>query len=163
MKKKLLPVKALVLLPSLTVVGAVHAMTATSTLDVTAVVGQVCTVSTSPVVFNVVNPFSDNFATGGITVTCNPGMPFDIALDAGMHFNGVRGVTNGMYRLDYLLGSNKYSQSWGDNNLTYPAPTIFSIATGGADLFAVDGVLLGNQPPVPFGIYTDIVGVTVSY
>ncbi|HEY0719611.1 MAG TPA: spore coat U domain-containing protein, partial [Gammaproteobacteria bacterium] len=162
MNKSLL--SAAMLLSGLAVVGSAHAGTVTTTLDVSAIVGIACSVSTAPVVFNVTDPFQDTFANGSVTVTCNPGMPFDIALDAGQNYNGsLRGVKDsGGNRLDYDLGSTLGGQPWGDNGLTYWAPVVIAQATGGADEFTVYGTLWGGQPAFN-GVYSDVVSVTVTY
>lgn len=165
MKKKLLSA-ALMLSSTLAAVGTAHAATATATLDVTALVGQACTVSTAPVVFNAMDPSWDTFANGSVTVTCNPGTPFDIALSAGMNYNGatwLRGVKDsGGNRLDYDLGSTPGGQPWGDNGLTHWAPTLIAQATGAADVFTVYGLLFGGQF-APNGVYSDVINVTVNY
>lgn len=165
MKRSLLPA-ALVLSSGLTIVGQAQAAATSTTFDVTATVGMTCNVSTSPVIFNVIDQGVDTFAKGSIAVICNPGMSFTIALDAGMNYNPVnqmRRVMDAMGNyLEYDLVSFFYGQPWGDGNLTHPADPISAVATGATDIFSVDGILPGLQFK-PDGFYYDVVNVTVSY
>lgn len=141
-----------------------NAATTSTTLDVTAFVGAACTVSVTPIVFNVLDPTgADTWTNGSVTITCNPGIPFEIAMDAGQNFDGVeRRVHDGLgnYGL-YALLNPDLGGVWGDN-FSYPAPTLLSVASGGADIIPIDGVFLGGQF-IPDGIYSDVVTVTVIY
>lgn len=146
--------------------GAASAATTTSTLDVTAFVGSACAVSVSPITFNVIDPAGpvETWATGSIAVTCNPGVPFNIALDAGQNFDGVdRRVNDGLGNYGaYWLGNPDVGQPWGDDFLTHPDSSVDWVATGGNDVLTVDGVFFQSQV-IPDGIYSDVVTVTVTY
>lgn len=165
MKNKLFS-RVLLLCSSLVCFSQAQAATAKTTLDVTALVGTACSVSTTPVAFIVVDQAVDTYASGGITVTCRAGTNFTIALDAGQNYNPttlMRSASDGLGNLvDYDLGSYFYGQPWGDDGVTIPNPTISEAATGGTDVFSVDGILWGGQFK-PGGVYNDIVNVSVSY
>lgn len=156
----------LVLLSSIVGFGQAQAAATTNKLDVTALVGRACSVSTTPVAFYVADKAVDTLATGSITVSCSAGTNFTIALDAGQNYNSVtdkRRVADGLGNLvEYDLGSYLYGQAWGDDGFTNPHPTISELASGGDDVFLVDGVLPGGQFK-PGGFYYDTVIVFVTY
>lgn len=155
MKKILLP--AVLLLSSSL---AMAAGTAVSTLDVSATVGSVCAVSTSPVNFGAYDYLLTSNAFGSVTVTCNAGTTYTIDLDGGM--NGDRQLTDGAGNyIDYELYDSVSGLVWGDGHITVMADPVSATSTG-IDTFTVDGQVLAGAM-VPDGVYGDIVNVVVNY
>ncbi len=153
MKKLLLP--AALLLSS----GLAMAGTASTTLDVSVTVGNVCTVSTAPVNFGTYDSISGNNASGSVTVSCNVGANYSIALDAGA--NGYRQLSNGLGNyMSYEL-YDPMGNVWGDNYVTVSG-FAYSGASTGTDIFAVNGQLAAGAA-VPDGVYSDVVNVVVTY
>lgn len=137
----------------------------TATIDVTAFVGSACIVSTTPLVFHVMDPMipDPTMANANITVTCNPDVTFEIALDGGLNSDGTtRRVSDGLGHYGYYDLGNVTIGWWGDNGFTSPYPTYFGVASGGTDVITVDGFFQPSQP-LPNGVYYDVVTVTVSY
>lgn len=161
--KRTLLASTMVLATSLAPIAASQGASTSATLDVTAYVGAACSLSTSPVVFQVVDPFSDTWASGSVTVTCTSGTPYNIALDAGKYYDGaIRNMDDGLGDwLAYDLISPDFGP-WGDDGLTNFGFSVNAIATGSPDGFAVDGIVFGGQFK-PDGIYSDIINVTVTY
>lgn len=145
--------------------GLANAASSSTTMDITALVGTACTVSASPITFNVIDPTApvDTVSQGYITVTCNPGVPFDIALDAGKNpSGGTRFVANGLGDFGAYFFDYAGLQPWGDGGITLPDPVVSAIASGGADVFVANGIFFSSQF-IPDGVYTDVVTVTVIY
>lgn len=166
MRKALLPVS--LLLSTLTLSGAVYAAgTATTTLDVTAIVGTACSVSTTPVDFGFVDPLGGVVAEGTITTTCTPDTAITIALDGGLNSDFFdRFMSDGSGNLmPYWIFEPDTFGPWGDDSLTIGHPSLLTASNpvDGVDVFPVlaEIPLLGT--PVPDGFYSDVINVTVTY
>jgi len=162
MKKILLPASFVL---SSVVIGSAYAATATTTLDVVAVVGLTCNVTTTPVDFGLVNPAVQASTTGGISVTCPGGTPYNIALDAGQNFTGNwRAISDGLNTLEYGLFDPATLGEWGDNDYDniYPyGPSVAGAGTGYTTNHVINAELFPGA--VPEGVYSDVVNVTVYY
>lgn len=146
---------------SLSIPAIAHATTAQ--LDISATVVSTCALGATPIDFG--NYDGTQVDTSGqIAVTCNNGVPFTVALDAGMHTDGAnRLLSNGAggilpYRLTYV------GVDWGDAGVTdtFPGNPVASAGTGVPEMFAVEARLFANQDAPP-GVYTDTVTVTVAF
>jgi spore coat protein U-like protein len=168
MKKKISST-LFVLALGLFISGQAQAATATATLDVSATVGVACSVSTVPVNFgNYEGNYGqlDIHASGSITVTCSPGAPYNIALNAGMHFySGVwRTISNGTDALYYEIW-RPTGDEWGDagfDNEYIWGQSVSGTGDGSDQHHPVNATLHGHYF-VSDGIYADVVRVTVHY
>jgi len=145
--------------------GTASALQTVESLNVTASVEQICTASATPLAFGAYSEMFGNNATSVLTLDCSPGTQFDIALDAGQYpasMGGPRGMVDfaSGARLDYDLSGPV--GPWGDNGMTYSAPSFWDTALGGPVDYMIDGYVFPGQP-VPAGSYSDVVTITVSY
>lgn len=126
-----------------------------------------CTVSATPVVFGVFDPFGSAVSsTGTVSVTCRGGnrnQPYTIALSTGGSGNfATRYMSDGMSdRLNYnLYTSSALTSIWGDG--TSGTVTVSGINGHTTSNFTVYGHL-----PTPQGVtanpYSDNITVTVTY
>lgn len=135
----------------------------TAQIEVTATVVGACAVQAIPIDFGVYSGGQIDTA-GQVTVTCNAGVPFNVALDAGMNSDGAnRMLSNGTggvlpYRLTYA------GADWGDTGVTntFPGDTVTGAGIGIPETFNVDARLFGNIDAPP-GVYSDTVVVTVAF
>ncbi|MDH5217724.1 MAG: spore coat U domain-containing protein [Gammaproteobacteria bacterium] len=135
----------------------------TAQIDVTATVVGSCAVQAIPIDFGVYSGTRID-TSGQVMVTCNAGVPFNVALDAGLHSDGAnRMLSNGAgamlpYRLTYA------GIDWGDNGVTntYPGDPVVGAGVGLPESFNVEARLFGNLD-VPPGVYADTVTVTVAF
>lgn len=135
----------------------------TAQIDVTATVVGSCAVQAVPIDFGVYSGARVD-TTGQVMVTCNAGVPFNVALDAGLYSDGAnRMLSNGTggllpYRLTYA------GIDWGDTGITntYPGDPVIGAGIGIPEAFNVEARLFGNLD-VPPGIYSDTVTVTVAF
>ena len=149
--------------------------TATATINVSANVSSVCTISALPVAFGAYDPVGTNavadlYANGSVTVACTKGAPgVWIDLNAGTHAANAVGTTRAMASAlpDYLsyelykanpnpVAGAIWSTGNGTGGVTYvsasKAPTtitVFGRVPGGQDVTA--------------GGYTDQVTATINY
>jgi spore coat protein U-like protein len=144
-----------------------HAQTTTGTLAVNGTVVRACTVATTPLNFgtNIPSPLVGNVdATGGITATCSPTVPYTIALGAGAGTGAtvaVRRLMNGTNTLNYALYTNAARTTlWGDNS--NGTTVVAGIGNGAAQPITVYGRIPTGQAPVP-GAYADSVTVTLNF
>ncbi|HEY5599970.1 MAG TPA: spore coat U domain-containing protein [Candidatus Manganitrophaceae bacterium] len=150
--------------------GAV-AGTATSNLNVSVNVVPACVVSAAPINFGDYDGSTDGRSSGDISVTCAVNLPYNIALDKGLHLGGP-GQVNSRHLADgsgnsiyYDLFREGYSIRWGDLGFgdTYPqGDPLAAGGTGASQTYTVNGFLWVGQF-VPTGIYTDTVIVTVHF
>ena len=152
---------------SLLIAGAAYAATATATLDVSAWVGAACTVQTTPVDFGQYDDANITYGSGDITVTCPAAFPYNIALDAGLHYDEVyRTVSDGINQMEYGIGvpGNPLIE-WGDSDYdnTYPNGASISDVGDGSPQPHVFDAAIPPQGVFPDGVYSDTVGVTVYY
>ncbi len=163
MKKQLLC--AAIMLLSAVMVPA-YAATSSTTLDVSAIVGLTCTISTSAVDFGNVDPIIGASTSGIVSVNCPAATLYNIAMDAGQNYTGTsREVSNGLSTMAYRLYDPMTGIQWGDGDYagTYPwGSSVSGTGTGITDDYLIDAILDGGVP-VPDGIYSDIVNVTIYY
>jgi len=146
-----------------------QATTTTTPLSVTAIVGAVCSLSTSAVAFGsydpiVVNASSPLNATGNITDTCSNGLAGTITLDQGLDPTGAstaavpaRQMRSGASVLAYFLYSDSpRSVPWGSTGIG-----ITGTGTTSAPIL-VYGQIPGAQNAAA-GSYADTVTVTVTF
>lgn len=155
--------------------GVSVADTVSSTMDITATVGGVCSVSADGIAFGNVDGSFSAQASADISVSCPSGTPYNVALDAGLNYdaaNGLRRIQNPAGdAIAYVLLDDASALEWGDNDFanTYPgAPSLAGIGTGVADGLLVTGVT--DALPSSFGSvwtagtsYSDTVVVTVHF
>lgn len=160
-----------VIAASLGLAAGAQAGTTTSTLSVSATVSGICTVSTTAVNFGDVTGLTDVLANGDVTVNCASGFPYNITLDAGLHYDGfMRTISNGTDTRHYALSSAfnpnpiDTESQWGDMGYadTFFGFGVADTGSGAAQAHTVYGWL---EPGValPSGAYSDIVTVTVYY
>jgi spore coat protein U-like protein len=143
------------------------AQTATGTLAVNGTVVRACTVATTPLNFGtaIPSPLVGNVdATGGITATCSPTVPYTIALGAGTGTGATvaaRRLMNGTNTLNYAMYSNAARTTlWGDNS--NGTTLVAGVGNGTAQAITVYGRIPTGQAPVP-GTYADSVTVTLNF
>jgi spore coat protein U-like protein len=153
------------LLTSLLVVSAAPALAAeaTGSFDVSATVGDSCSVSAADLAFGNVDPLSATAttATAAIDVTCSNGTSYDVGLDAG----GAAGATvtsramgdGDSTTLNYAL----YTDAARTN--TVGTDTVSGTGNGSAQTQTVYGEIPGSQSGVPTGTYSDTINLTVTY
>lgn len=144
--------------------GATSTQAATTApMEVMATVVSSCVVDVMPIDFGNYNGVQVN-TTGEITVSCNAGVPYAVALDAGLHSDGANrlmadAVGNLLpYRLTYE------GADWGDTGVTdtYPGDPVAGVGLGIPESYTVEAMLFPNQNAAP-GVYTDTVTVTVAF
>jgi spore coat protein U-like protein len=147
--------------------GGAYGATLTGTLDVSVTAVPACTMSVTGITFPDYVGLQVT-GNGDVTVTCAQTIPYNIALDGGLHFaGGTRLVTNIANNYIYytLFQDAGFNVLWGDSDFaaTYPNGTSLpDTGTGVATPHTVYGVLSagGAGPP---GLYTDTVTVTLYY
>lgn len=135
----------------------------TAQINVTATVVGACAVQAAAIDFGVYSGAQID-TTGQLTVTCNAGVAYNVALDAGLHSDGAnRMLSNGTggvlpYRLTYA------GVDWGDNGVTntYPSDPVTGLGLGTPETYNVDARLFGNIDAPP-GTYSDTIVVTVAF
>lgn len=147
-----------------TMSGAAHAGVATSSIPVSAIILDNCTVVATPLAFT--PPPGGTAAvdsTSTITLACTPNSSFDVALNAGT--NAVSGARNmklatGADLLPYEIYQDAaHTQIWGDTGSNKKSGT----APLGAVSYTAYGRIAANRPSVSVGSYTDTVTVTVTF
>ena len=152
---------------------------ATGTLSVIATINQSCIVgvgtggtgvASSFINFGVYDPTSAAATSAtstapGITVTCSPGINYHVALDQGANGSSVTArqmkLTTGAGLLNYALFRDAArTQNWGQ---TAGTDTNDDTASGLPKFYNVYGQIAPGQSTAPAGIYSDTVGITVSY
>lgn len=136
------------------------------TLELSVTVVSTCVATTASVNFGPVQLQTLVTATGQINVQCNGKIPYDIALNAGLHYNGSwRGVSNGTERLNYGLYAPS-SAEWGDagyeGSYAWGNP-VSSVGTGALQSHVVTGRLFPSSVLVQPGYYSDTVKVTLHF
>ncbi len=150
---------------SLLFAGISHAGSTTGQLQVSATVVSVCTVSTTAVNFGNVTGQMVIDAMGDVTVDCPANLPYQIALDAGLHsVNSARYVASGGYSVHYSIGSPAGGE-WGDSgygNTSLGTP--FGDSGNGSSQPHSVNASLNSFFGIPAGtVLTDTVTVTVIY
>jgi len=146
-----------------------HAATATTNLTVSATVGGVCTIATTPVSFGTVNATSFTNAQGAVNVQCVSGTSYAVTLNKG---GAPAGATRamlvaGVAVVNYELYTDPgLTNIWGDGGYagTYPSGQVVigNSLTGGGQSFTVYGRAQATASAPP-GNYTDIVVATVNF
>ncbi|MCI0604885.1 spore coat U domain-containing protein [bacterium] len=141
------------------------AATLSGTLDISATVAAAgcSSVSTTAVAFGNVSPGTSANGNGNVTVTCNSGVNYSIALDAGQHLSSSsRRMQSGSNFMDYSLFQDlARTVLWGDGG-TAPGNPKNDTGNGSAQGHTV----FGTASPTllqPSGSYTDVVNVTVTF
>ncbi len=144
------------------------ATTATASLNISASVAAVCTISTAPVAFGAYDPVVANAATdlngsGTVTVACTKGAAATIDLGIGGNLSGgSRRMSSGSDFLNYSLYKDAArTQVWGTGlagGTTYAYTAASKAATG----ITVYGTVPQNQD-VTVGAYSDVVLATINY
>lgn len=143
-----------------------QAATATTSFAVTLTVLNECVVTATPMAFGTLGLVSaPGTATSTLTVVCTAQTPYTIGLNAGTAPGAtiasrlLRGP--GTSTVPYSLYQDAaHTILWGDT-----AGTVVTVpaATGLAQLFTVYGQILAGQAAALPGLYTDTIGVTVTY
>ena len=103
-----------------------------------------------------------------VTVSLAPGLPYFIAISAGMHYaDGWRNVENSGFMARYVL-SQESGAEWGDGDFVGSYPQGGSVGgrgAGSAQYYNVRGELLVSSlaANAPIGAYQDVLLVTVYY
>lgn len=135
-------------------------------VSASAVWGQGCAVMATGVSFGGYDSYASLNATGGVNVTCDPGVPFTIRIDAGSNSGGsftprkarLAGNTD---TLNYnLFRDSPHSEIWGDGTDSTFIRT--GAGTGTEEKLIVYGRLPGGQK-VASGLYSDTLTVTVEW
>lgn len=141
------------------------ALTATTTMNVTATVLSSCSVSATDLAFGNYNPISGAALDGAtsISVTCTNGTSYNVGISAGGGAGATtasRKMTNGANTLNYTLYRDAgRTNVWGDIVSTDTLP---GTGSGAAQPIDVYGRIPGGQT-APSGGYTDTVTITVTY
>jgi len=160
MKKNLIKIAAVG--ACLSLAGTASALQTVESLNVVASVEAICTASATPLNFGAYSEMNGNHATSVLTLDCSPGTQFSIALDGGQYMAFERqlvDMTTGGSLYYYINGP---MGAWGDDGLTYPAPSYMDMAMGGPQDFFIEGDIPPGIP-APAGSYSDVVTITVSY
>ena len=141
---------------------------ATASLNISASVSAVCTISTSAVAFGAYDPVVANAATdlngtGTVTVACTKGAAATIDLGNGGNLSGgSRRMASGTDFLNYSLYKDAArTQVWGTGlagGTTYTYNSASKVATA----VTVYGKVPQNQD-VTVGAYSDVVLATINY
>lgn len=156
----LYPVAALALLAS---GNALAQQSSTANINVTATVVSACAgVTASDVDFGSQgNIGNTDDATSTITVNCETGTQYTVEIDYGVAPVGVtqRQVTNGSGEfMDYdIFQPGGFTTPWGEG-----ADALDGTGTGAPDAL-IANFRLQRAAGVGFGVYTDLVTVTLSY
>lgn len=152
---------------SLGMASVAGAATVSGSLNVTAAIVPVCTVSATPVNFGGVTGLQNEYANGDVSVNCSPGVPYNIALDGGLHWmTETRWLSNGTDERNYILSASPDGSEWGDQDFAYTTMgySVPDTGNGANQPHTIYGKIpaygVGMQPGVP---YTDTVTVTVHY
>lgn len=149
--------------------GTTFAGMSTATMTVEATVEPHCLVAVTDVSFGPSDGTTVKLANGVISVTCQSGIQYSVALNGGLNpIPSVPVRTLRMSGAQTYLGYELYKDSgrttiWGDGT-TYPAGTaVSSTSSDSPNNHAVYGKLDAFSTSVTLGGYSDIVDVTVTY
>ena len=147
--------------------------TVSDSVDIRVDVVPACSIeSTTPIEFPNPNTGADTGAVGEITVNCVDQLPYEVALDAGSHFDSgslVRTMQNGSGdRIAYKLYQDSgRTTEWGDSSQgnTYPNGDVLPGTGSGSDqAFTVYGQAVKDLSTIaPAGEYSDSVNVTLHF
>lgn len=152
---------SLLLLALLAYVPATYAAgSATAQFNVTATVGQICSVTANPLAFGDYTNTRDDAVTT-VTVNCANGTHWNVKLSDGSYYSG------GTRKMKHA-GSNDYLEYnlFSDDlrNVLWNSTQFVSGASLGLPQpLTVYGRVHGGQPGLPTGDYADVINVTVEY
>jgi len=148
-----------------------YAAASTADLDVTASIGNACTISSSALAFGVYDPIVTNATvalngTGTISSTCTLDVPAKITLGQGSNPDTgstdaipARQMSSGANRLGYAIFSETTRNTvWGNTDSTGKAAN----GTGNALVLTAYGAIPAGQAK-PTGSYADIVVATITF
>jgi spore coat protein U-like protein len=151
--------------------GGAAGATATTTMVVSVTVAPTCAISANPLSFGSYQPGQGSTsASTTLAVRCTKGVPFSVALNAGMSGGTVvqRMMSMGASRLQYnLYTTAAHTTVWGDG--TQSSATVSGVGRGLVSGAQITQTVYGQVPDSPAnvdlapGLYTDTVTVTVSY
>lgn len=126
-----------------------------------------CTVSASPVNFGQFLPGNANqYGQGGaITVTCHLNQAYQVAVNAGEHYDaakGTRQLFSGGNLVPYAIYQGQYGTEWGDGNSYAAGQALSGVGTGQAQRIEVLAKVFTTAQARP-GSYADNLVVTVNY
>lgn len=129
---------------------------------------QSCTVSTIAVNFGsyIISDAAPSDATGNVDVTCDPGIPYTVKLDAGQNSGGgfnprKMQLSDGVDTLNYnLYRDSAKTEVWGDGTGNTYVQT--RVGSGGTAHLTVYGSVPAGQN-VRAGLYTDAVTVILEW
>lgn len=151
--------------------GASFAGTASGTLDVELTITAECKISSGPNAklsfgsVGLLETGNDLFAEATIDVECTKDAEYHVGLAAGNKpgasiVNRKLTHENGNDTIDYILHKDaQRTQVWGDSGNDRHHVT----GSGDTQRLTIFGMVNGNQPTPPAGLYKDTVALTVSY
>jgi len=122
-----------------------------------------CAVSAQGVDFGTYNPLGrqDHDSAGNISVNCDAGIAYSIALSPGAGVGGARAMRSGANVLNYNLFTDPTHLSmWGDGS--GGKAIVAGSGTGSVTNVPVYGRVPGSQS-VPSGSYADDIVITVNF
>ena len=137
----------------------------TDTFNVTASVGDACSVTATDLGFGAYDPLSatDTDASSTMDVTCTLSTAYNVGLDAGTGTGAsttTRILEFGANQLNYILSQNVgHTTNWGNSA---GVDTVAGTGTGAAQTLTVYGRIAALQS-VPAGSYADVITVTVTF
>jgi spore coat protein U-like protein len=161
-------VKASLLLTSLLSISTYAVTTAPTSMAVNAQVVASCVVSSATAVALTGQTFSTaGTGTGGVTIQCTSGTPYDVQLDAGAGTGAtvtarvLTGATTPADTMTYgLYQDAAFTQSWGT---TVGTDTLTETGNGTQQSWPVYMKILTGLGTAPAQSYADAVNVTVTY
>lgn len=149
------------------VTGAAHAITKTTTFQVSATVTTNCVISAQPLVLGTFDGTNNLENSSDITVSCTSGTPYSVNLSTGGSGDFAnRILSNGAANLLYnLYTSSGYNTIWGDNTSGTGRLGGTGAGMGTPQTLTVWGRLLAsqNQGAIDAGSYTDTITATIVY
>lgn len=137
--------------------------TATASMEVSAIISTVCTVTALPLVFGEVSAQAPTTSTASVTATCTGGGSYTIGLGNGLHaLSGQRRLRSGSNLLAYdIYKENTYTDRWGSSGAELQSET----GTALPQIFTAYGRIPADQAlKSGNGIaFTDTVTVTITY
>lgn len=165
--------KLTILIMSLSLSCAALAATTATTMDITASVPGSCSVTSTGADFGSVN--QNSTSSGTIDVNCSAGIGYNVALDAGLHYDPVAlsrnmqgaGSDTIRYTITGASGSGLGSSQWGDQGFgnTYPANTATNSGIGTTQqiVFDVSVSAAATNTFTAGESYSDTVTITVHF
>lgn len=139
--------------------------TASTVMPVTASVTSSCIVVAQPLAFGTLSlAGGNNDSQTTITLTCTPGITYNLGLDAGTHAQGgvrrMAGTLNGSTIPYYIYSNAGRTTEWGN---TIGTNTVSGTVSTPITNLTVYGRVAANASLFAAGGYTDAVTVTVTF